>query len=1631
MKKKGWIGFSIGFVFCLLMAMPSSILADVTVSGGTESSMVDLEGINNGTVTPGPFTTQSGTTRNAYITDTGSVSTSDSAALLTNANGWNVNVSDGGSLQGNNFGVLFDANDDSPFFSGTLTNRGSIYGGDDGVLLGAGTITNYHTIGGGGNGIYFYNVDGGTATVTNSGNITGGTLNGIFMAGESTLTARIQNNTGGEIHGSYNGISFLSDGDANVQITNAGTIIGDYLNGIYISSGGGLSATVTNNAGGSITSNDTSSSEEAVYIGGSGTGTATVNNYGNIYTYDDYGSGDAVSIYDVGSATVNNYASGRIYSYDNNGIQIETVGTAVVNNSGSIEGYWYDGIYIENAGTVNVTNSGRIYSYDYDGVGIFGADTVTVTNNAGGTIEGWSGVWIEDAGMVNISNAGGIHSLYNGILVKNVTGAVTLNNNVGGTITGWDGIWIEDVGTIGINNFGSIRGDTLGDVWDTHGIAISNSDAATVTNFGSISGYAYIEGLGAYGIYISDSDTATVINSGSVSASGDYDGDYTGISISKVETATVTNNAGGQIYGYNGNGIDMQDMDSATVNNSGLIQAYYDGIFIGYTDTAKVTNNAGGSIWSSDGRGVAMEYIGGPVTAEVTNSGVIQAWEEGVFIAESETAKVTNNQGGLIQSFNDYGVGIVDIYGTADVKNTGTIQAYMSGVGISNVYGAVTVTNNETGVIQGGILSGDDDDDDMYFPPSGVGILRVGTAEVTNKGTIQGVFAGVAAYFAGSSDDDDDLILDDDDDMILGDDDDDISGSITVTNSGTIQGGYLGVGAGFADEVTVINEAGGTIQQMPGMGMDEGFGVGVMFVRDKVTIQNAGTISGYRDGVGIAYVDGDVDITNQAGGVITGIDANGIGIVDVTDTVAVQNAGTISGYDNGVYIEYVGIAEVTNQTGGLITGTNQNGIGIFYADVAEVTNSGLIQATGEGSIGVRIVYADEGYLTNQTGGLIQGGFAGVSVEEVSSPVIENYGAISGYYGIYAPSGNTTIDNYGTVTGTGGTAIWVQGDNNFVTLHTGSVINGKIIANNSYTENHIILDGEGTINANQMEQFAYLHKTGAGTWVLTGDMDFSWSYDYNTHQMNIEEGTLALAERGSSGGAGVVTDYYTQNEGASLGYVVTATGLTGALTVMQSAEFNDGQIIVMPKAGTYAEETLYPNVLNLSNADGFHYWGSVTSTSAFLSPSIIDMESDYNFDLVLERLSFATGMPESLWGFASVLDALYDTATGDMRTFLDELLVLSPEDAAQGMASASGGSQTAMQLISVNGLGKYLGVINNHLSGGISFAKNSAKSAGASAYPYMTQVALAGGGESLSDATPLLLAAVGSIGQGQVASGTNWGLWVDGYFSYGDRRSDDIITKYNQKLYGGMLGFDFRVTDNLFFGVSGGISTADLNFDDLEDEGKMTSYQGSIYACYNGMPWYAAGIFTFAYNNYDFDRYISFAPGLVAKSDYDGKEYVGYGEVGYKFNAGGVIIRPSVAFQVDYLTVDEFTETGAGMYNLAYDEQTIGSYQSFLGLNISGPIKLGASAVLTPELRLKWAHEFSNDENMIKARLAGSGSGSSWWSVEAETLSRDSAVIGVGMNLKFNKNLAAYIQYDAQLNSDLITHTGLVGLRFEW
>jgi subtilase-type serine protease len=503
-------------------------------------------------------------------------------------------------------------------------------------------------------------------------------------------------------------------------------------------------------------------------------------------------------------------------------------------------------------------------------------------------------------------------------------------------------------------------------------------------------------------------------------------------------------------------------------------------------------------------------------------------------------------------------------------------------------------------------------------------------------------------------------------------------------------------------------------------------------------------------------------------------------------------------------------------------------------------------------------------------------------------------------------------------------------------------------------------------------------------------------------------------------------------GASLGFVVDATGNTGALTVTgdKTADFNNGTIVVIPTAGKYEKTTMYEKVLTAD--DIVNPWTNVTANAAFLKPYLVSTEpaSGYQYDLVLNRLSFSTGALNSSFSLGTALDGMYDDATGDMRTILDELVIVSPGEAQTALAELGGGTHTAFQFMSFYGINKYHGALNNHLGGGSGFAGGSGKGMAynQNGYPPGVQTAIAGGGNTMSDVAPILLAMAGN--GGQLASGTNWDIWIDGYFSQGNRRSDDVIAKYKQTLYGALMGLDYRATDNLLIGISAGLSQAEVKFDELMDKGNQDSYQGSVYAYYDGKPWYAEGVLTYAYNTYKMDRFINVG-GItrLANSEYKGNEYAGYAEVGYKLDAGGiVVIQPLAAFQAVYLMQDGYTETGAGDLNLIVDSQDTGSYQSYLGLRISKAITMG-KFVLTPDARAKWAHEFSSDDHLINAKFSSAGSGS--FTVEADRPSRDTAIVGVGLTGRFNKNLSMYIQYDAELNRDYTNHTGMLGLRFSW
>ena len=301
--------------------------------------------------------------------------------------------------------------------TGTISGGSGIRATDTVSVTNAGTISGTGTDGSG--------VSAGNATVSNTGNISGGEV-GIFATVASVTNS-------GFISGGLNGIE-----GALISVNNAGTISGG-------ATGSGISAIAT------ATSTATVSNMTGGTIAGGSFGivasVANIDNAGRITATEAAGFGIRV----VGTSDVVNRATGTV----SGGVGISGGPGATVNiaNAGTILGV-FAGIQ-SILGNINVTSNTGIISGGEGGIG--GGQTVTANNS--GIISGR--IAIEGGTVATVNNAGP------------------------GTISGGDlGIL---AGVARVVNAGTISGGIGIQAFDTHtGSTIDNSGAIIGTGGAAI-----------------------------------------------------------------------------------------------------------------------------------------------------------------------------------------------------------------------------------------------------------------------------------------------------------------------------------------------------------------------------------------------------------------------------------------------------------------------------------------------------------------------------------------------------------------------------------------------------------------------------------------------------------------------------------------------------------------------------------------------------------------------------------------------------------------------------------------------------------------------------------------------------------------------------------------------------------------------------------------------------------------------------------------------------------------------------------------------------------------------------------------------------------------------------------------
>jgi len=301
-----------------------------------------------------------------------------------------------------------------------------------------------------------------------------------------------------------------------------------------------------------------------------------------------------------------------------------------------------------------------------------------------------------------------------------------------------------------------------------------------------------------------------------------------------------------------------------------------------------------------------------------------------------------------------------------------------------------------------------------------------------------------------------------------------------------------------------------------------------------------------------------------------------------------------------------------------------------------------------------------------------------------------------------------------------------------------------------------------------------------------------------------------------------------------------------------------------------------------------------------------------------------------------------------------------------------------------------------------------------------------GGDRASDAGNTLLAALGRTG----GTGSPYrGLWVQGYGGTGDKGGGDAASRYGYDMAGVVAGFDRQVADPFILGISLGYSSTRTSMSDLSDKATVSSYQAGLYGIFRHDPWYLSSAAAFGYNRYDTQRDISFGEIVrSARARYDGHSLGGYLETGYRVETRGADIIPMVSLMGGRLMRDGFRERNAGAVSLDVDGERSSFLLGALGVRLRKDYAF-SSSIFTPEITVRWDHDFFGDDYVLNGRFAGQPL--SIFSTSGERGDRDSLAPGFGLTLRTKENVHFQLTYDGSFTSDSTQHRATLGLRYAW
>jgi outer membrane autotransporter protein len=285
----------------------------------------------------------------------------------------------------------------------------------------------------------------------------------------------------------------------------------------------------------------------------------------------------------------------------------------------------------------------------------------------------------------------------------------------------------------------------------------------------------------------------------------------------------------------------------------------------------------------------------------------------------------------------------------------------------------------------------------------------------------------------------------------------------------------------------------------------------------------------------------------------------------------------------------------------------------------------------------------------------------------------------------------------------------------------------------------------------------------------------------------------------------------------------------------------------------------------------------------------------------------------------------------------------------------------------------------------------------------------------------------------------WGAFINGSVNFGEKDETQRESGFDFDTTGVTFGLDYRFNHQFVAGGALGFSRFDSDYNDAAGNLAMDAWSLSAYGTYykdNNL--YVDGLIQIGSNNYDTKRRINAigAPDQFGQGDTDGTEYAFNLSAGYEYRRDTWTLTPYGRLSYTRAQIDAYSETAsnptvAGIGSvLRIEDQKLKSMVLVIGGNFSYNIST-TNAVLMPQLRFEWEHEFEDDSRFINARFINDPTHSEF-AIETNESDTDYFNLGLGLSAVFSHGRSAYLFYETRLDQDEVTLNRInAGMRLEF